>query len=310
MLNVFQLQASTEKDAAAEEERKKVAAEGAIIRRNYKRSAPSFIILHYSPFKAVWDWIVLLLVLYTAVFTPYGAAFLLNEDEVRAKRNQDSSTREQSSEMNQANYLVIIELIVDVMFIADILINFRTTYILNGEVVTDPQKIAKNYLRGWFFVDAVAAIPFDLLLFGTGTSDVSVGRGGEGGGRERGEGGREGGRERGRGGEGEGGTEGGMLGWRGDGRRGNVGGERGREGGREGGEGRGRGRWRGRGRGEGAEAGIFGGRGDGRRGKVGGKRGREGMDGEGEEGEGGRREIGNQREGGRERGGEREDRQR
>ncbi len=60
------------------------------------------------------------------------------------------------------------------MFIADILINFRTTYLHNGEVVADPHKIALNYVKGWFLIDAVAAIPFDLLLFGTGTSDVSV----------------------------------------------------------------------------------------------------------------------------------------
>lgn len=35
-------------------------------------------VLHYSPFKAIWDWIILLLVIYTAIFTPYTAAFLLN----------------------------------------------------------------------------------------------------------------------------------------------------------------------------------------------------------------------------------------
>ena len=35
------------------------------------RQETKFIILHYSPFKAVWDWIILFLVLYTAVFTPY-----------------------------------------------------------------------------------------------------------------------------------------------------------------------------------------------------------------------------------------------
>ena len=28
--------------------------------------------------KAIWDWIILLLVIYTAIFTPYTAAFLLN----------------------------------------------------------------------------------------------------------------------------------------------------------------------------------------------------------------------------------------
>ena len=138
------------------------------------RIVPKFIILHYSPFKAVWDWIILLLVLYTAVFTPYVAAFLLNEDETRNELNQDSSTRLQNAETNQPDPLVIIDLIVDVMFIADILINFRTTFLHNGEVVADPQKIAVNYVKGWFLIDAVAAIPFDLLLFGTGTSDVSL----------------------------------------------------------------------------------------------------------------------------------------
>lgn len=35
-------------------------------------------VLHYSPVKAIWDWIILLLVIYTAIFTPYTAAFLLN----------------------------------------------------------------------------------------------------------------------------------------------------------------------------------------------------------------------------------------
>ena len=70
----------------------------------YKLQAPrihKWTILHYSPFKvrlythlsdrcpschsivclkkALWDWIILVLVIYTAVFTPYVAAFLLNE---------------------------------------------------------------------------------------------------------------------------------------------------------------------------------------------------------------------------------------
>ena len=55
------------------------------------------------------------------------------------------------------------------MFIIDILINFRTTYVSeNDEVVSAPSKIAVHYFRGWFIIDLVAAIPFDLLLFGSG----------------------------------------------------------------------------------------------------------------------------------------------
>ncbi len=61
------------------------------------------------------------------------------------------------------------------MFIIDILINFRTTYVSeNDEVVSAPSKIAVHYFRGWFIIDLVAAIPFDLLLFGSDTDEVGL----------------------------------------------------------------------------------------------------------------------------------------
>ena len=63
---------------------------------------------------------------------------------------------------------------VDIMFIIDIVINFRTTYINeNEDVVSEPSKIAVHYFRGWFIIDLVAAIPFDLLLFGSDTDEVT-----------------------------------------------------------------------------------------------------------------------------------------
>ncbi|KFO52723.1 Potassium voltage-gated channel subfamily H member 7, partial [Corvus brachyrhynchos] len=124
---------------------------GADVLPEYKLQTPrinKFTILHYSPFKAVWDWLILLLVIYTAIFTPYSAAFLLNGSE---------------------------DLIVDIMFIIDILINFRTTYVnQNEEVVSDPAKIAIHYFKGWFLIDMVAAIPFDLLIFGSGSEETTT----------------------------------------------------------------------------------------------------------------------------------------
>lgn len=62
--------------------------------------------------------------------------------------------------------------LVDVMFIIDILINFRTTFVnSNDEVVSHPGKIAVHYFRGWFLIDLVAAIPFDVLFFGSENED-------------------------------------------------------------------------------------------------------------------------------------------
>jgi potassium voltage-gated channel Eag-related subfamily H protein 2 len=61
---------------------------GAEVLPEYKLQSPTvhtFTILHYSPFKAVWDWLVLILVIYTAIFTPYVAAFLLNDEQHRSE---------------------------------------------------------------------------------------------------------------------------------------------------------------------------------------------------------------------------------
>ncbi|KAM3864100.1 potassium voltage-gated channel subfamily H member 6a [Diretmus argenteus] len=138
---------------------------GADVLPEYKLQAPrihKWTILHYSPFKAVWDWLILLLVIYTAIFTPYSAAFLLNEVEEERRRTCGYT----------CNPLNVVDLVVDVMFIVDILINFRTTYVNhNDEVVSQPGRIAQHYFKGWFLIDIVAAIPFDLLIFRSGSDE-------------------------------------------------------------------------------------------------------------------------------------------
>ena len=39
-------------------------------------------------------------------------------------------------------------------------------------MVSHPGKIAVHYFKGWFLIDMVAAIPFDLLIFGPDSEDV------------------------------------------------------------------------------------------------------------------------------------------
>ena len=64
---------------------------------------------------------------------------------------------------------------VDIMFVCDIIINFRTTYVnKNDEVVSNPKKIATHYLKGWFLIDLVAAIPFDALFFRSQEKQVFI----------------------------------------------------------------------------------------------------------------------------------------
>uniref|UniRef100_A0A8C5AGX9 Voltage-gated inwardly rectifying potassium channel KCNH2 n=1 Tax=Gadus morhua TaxID=8049 RepID=A0A8C5AGX9_GADMO len=141
---------------------------GADVLPEYKLQAPrihKWTVLHYSPFKAVWDWLILLLVIYTAILTPYSAAFLLNDTE-------------EAAAMQSCGYcspLNVVDLIVDIMFIIDILINFRTTYVnANDEVVSHPLRIAVHYFKGWFLIDMVAAIPFDLLIYRNGEETTTL----------------------------------------------------------------------------------------------------------------------------------------
>jgi len=107
-------------------------------------AVPRCVILHYSPFKAVWDWITLVLVIYTAIFTPYAAAFLLGEGITRRLPADDIEHRPiNSTHLARPPTLItgyslhplfVIDCFVDIMFIADTIINFRTTYVDDGEV--------------------------------------------------------------------------------------------------------------------------------------------------------------------------------
>ncbi|XP_077257347.1 eag-like K[+] channel isoform X4 [Temnothorax americanus] len=108
-----------------------------------------FILSHYGGFKSCWDWLILIATFYVAIIVPYNASFI----------NIDRPT-------------MVSDVVVEVLFIIDIVLNFRTTYVSRkGEVVSNSRSIAVNYVKGWFFVDLVAALPFDFLY----ASDVYSG---------------------------------------------------------------------------------------------------------------------------------------
>ncbi|KAM7030009.1 voltage-gated delayed rectifier potassium channel KCNH4 [Acridotheres tristis] len=106
-----------------------------------------FILLHYSIFKALWDWLILLATFYVAITVPYNVCFTGTEDSLSAARST-----------------IVSDIAVEMLFILDIILNFRTTYVSqSGQVVYDPRSICIHYVATWFFVDLIAALPFDLL---------------------------------------------------------------------------------------------------------------------------------------------------
>ncbi|XP_067088846.1 potassium voltage-gated channel subfamily H member 4a [Osmerus mordax] len=109
-----------------------------------------FILLHYSVSKALWDWLILLATFYVAVTVPYNVCFVSHDED----GDCDSSSRSTIGS----------DIAVEMLFILDIILNFRTTYVSqSGQVVYDARSICLHYCTTWFFVDLIAALPFDLL---------------------------------------------------------------------------------------------------------------------------------------------------
>ncbi|XP_014677839.1 PREDICTED: potassium voltage-gated channel subfamily H member 1-like [Priapulus caudatus] len=105
---------------------------------------PPHIILHYSTFKAIWDWVILILTFYTAIMVPYNVAF--------------------STKSMDTVGLLVIDTIVDVIFFIDIVLNFHTTFVgPGGEVVSDPKIIRINYVKSWFVIDLLSCLPYDVF---------------------------------------------------------------------------------------------------------------------------------------------------
>jgi potassium channel len=58
----------------------------------------------------------------------------------------------------------VMEIIFDILFIADVWLNFYRPVEENGRLNWDKTVIRKQYLQGWFTVDLIASIPLDIMF--------------------------------------------------------------------------------------------------------------------------------------------------
>lgn len=115
---------------------------------------PPHIILHYSTFKTIWDWLILALTFYTALLVPYNVAF-------------SHRSRHEVS-------ILVLDSVVDVVFCVDIILNFHTTFVgPGGEVVSDPRTIRNDYFKSWFIIDLLSCLPYDIFSLFEHMDDVS-----------------------------------------------------------------------------------------------------------------------------------------
>ena len=101
------------------------------------------IILPNDRWKLIWDFIISILILATAIYTPYRLAYV---DDDSAK-------------------WTIIELSVDVFFLFDIIFSFFSAYFDETDHLVDKRcTIIWNYLKFWFLIDFVSIVPISLIL--------------------------------------------------------------------------------------------------------------------------------------------------
>ena len=124
------------------------------------RKELKWLILPFGTKRAVWDSLMIVLVLYTAVMLPYLLTFADGVPTAAWTRSVDIAS--------------------DFIFMVDIVLNFNTGIVNKNTatLITDKRTIARMYAFGWFPIDAAGSIPWEIVVMiseASGTSNsVSV----------------------------------------------------------------------------------------------------------------------------------------
>lgn len=92
-----------------------------------------------DPWRMRWDVGVLAVVVWSCLFVPYNAAY--RPDGVPGWK----------------------DLLIDLIFWTDIVLNFFTGYDKGYEVIMDKGKIVRHYLKGWFLLDLIATVDWEVV---------------------------------------------------------------------------------------------------------------------------------------------------
>ncbi len=109
-----------------------------------------------SHFRVRWDLFVMMLAVINCFLIPFEIAFTPNTE-----------TRPE---------VIVLNVAIDMAFVADIVINFRTSYVSkqSGEQVVEPRRVFRNYCMGRFWLDLASTLPFEWinLLFNSGMGEL------------------------------------------------------------------------------------------------------------------------------------------
>eukprot|EP01047_Picozoa_sp_COSAG01_P009745 COSAG01_NODE_403_length_17482_cov_77.249597_22_plen_333_part_00 len=103
-----------------------------------------------------WDLFITFILVYVAIFVPIRIGF---DDPVKL-----------------GDTAFVFDAFVDLAFIIDIFLTFRTAYYnTEGQLISDPKKIAKRYCKGWLLVDVLASLPVNYFTPSTWSPNDNTG---------------------------------------------------------------------------------------------------------------------------------------
>ena len=145
-----------QKYSISDEEKKARAAKE--VRESIKHfehlvAVPYLLLLPESKSMQQWDMCTMVALLFTALVTPYEVALL----------------------PTRLNGLFIVNRMIDAIFVCDMVINFFLAFRDESpsggrRLVKDFKTIRRRYLGGWFTIDLISVLPFDLLGFLSGSA--------------------------------------------------------------------------------------------------------------------------------------------
>ena len=95
-----------------------------------------------APGKHVWDFLIMVLLVFTCFAVPFQLAFTVTPGNILTPYNA-------------------FDVFVDSCFMSDVVVNFFTAYYDEGHYIDDFTKIKVHYLKTWFLLDVAGSFPFD-----------------------------------------------------------------------------------------------------------------------------------------------------
>lgn len=118
-----------------------------MLMRMARKNRKTCIVYPEDPLKSYWDMLITLILMITCITTPMDIAF---------------------SENNIGLSIDYFSFFIDAMFLIDIIFIFNTAfYNSDMDIIDSRAAITKSYITGWFFIDFLAIVPFDIILNAT-----------------------------------------------------------------------------------------------------------------------------------------------